>query len=38
VIFVVALLSLAAAVIYFLREVFMATDALSFGGVRQERR
>ena len=34
VVFVVALLSLAAALVYFLREVFIATAALSFGGVR----
>lgn len=32
--FVIALLSLAAALIYFLREVFIATAALTFGGVR----
>lgn len=38
IIFVVALLCLAAALIYFLREVFIATDALTFGGLRQERR
>lgn len=38
IIFVAALLCLAAALIYFLREVFIATDALTFGGVRQERR
>jgi hypothetical protein len=37
VVFVVALLSLSAALIYFLREVFIATDSLSFGGVRQEK-
>jgi hypothetical protein len=35
VVFVVALLSLAAALVYFLREVFIATAALTFGGVRQ---
>lgn len=34
VVFVIALLCLAAALIYFLREVFMATAALSFGGLR----
>src|SRR5215831_13002608 len=33
--FVVALLSLASALIYFLREVFIATASLSFGGVRK---
>ncbi|HEY5806842.1 MAG TPA: DUF2721 domain-containing protein, partial [Povalibacter sp.] len=33
--FVVALLSLAAALIYFLREVFIATAALTFGGLRK---
>jgi hypothetical protein len=33
--FVVALLSLAAALVYFLREVFIATASLSFGGVRR---
>ena len=33
--FVVALLSLAAALIYFLREVFIATATLTFGGVRK---
>jgi hypothetical protein len=33
--FVVALLCLAAALLYFLREVFMATSMLSFGGVRK---
>lgn len=32
--FVVALLSLAAALVYFLREVIMATSGLTFGGVR----
>lgn len=32
--FVVALLSLAAALVYFLREVFLATRSLTFGGVR----
>jgi hypothetical protein len=32
--FVVALLSLAAALVYFLREVFIATASLTFGGVR----
>lgn len=35
--FVTALLSLAAALIYFLREVFMATEMLSFGGVRRSK-
>ncbi len=35
--FVVALLSLAAALIYFLREVFIATEATTFGGVRKEK-
>jgi hypothetical protein len=34
--FVVALLSLAAALIYFLREVFIATEATTFGGARKE--
>lgn len=33
--FVVALLSLAAALLFFLREVFIATASLSFGGVRR---
>jgi hypothetical protein len=33
--FVIALLSLAAAMIYFLREVFIATASLTFGGVRK---
>jgi hypothetical protein len=37
VVFVVALLSLAAAMLYFLREVFIATAALSFGGVRDQK-
>jgi hypothetical protein len=32
--FVVALLSLAAALLFFLREVFIATNSLTFGGVR----
>lgn len=32
--FVIALVSLAAALIYFLREVILATNSLSFGGVR----
>lgn len=32
--FVIALISLAAALVYFLREVILATNALSFGGVR----
>lgn len=35
--FVVALLSLAAALVYFLREVFIATESLTFGGVREGR-
>jgi len=35
--FVVALLSLAAALVYFLREVFIATASLTFGGVRESR-
>jgi hypothetical protein len=34
--FVIALLSLAAALVYFLREVFIATASLTFGGVRQQ--
>ena len=34
--FVVALLSLAAAMVYFLREVFIATASTTFGGVRKE--
>ncbi len=38
VVFVAALLSLAAALVYFLREVLIATAALSFGGVRSQRR
>jgi hypothetical protein len=33
--FVVALLSLATALIYFLREVFIATASLTFGGTRK---
>lgn len=33
--FVVALLSLAAALVYFLREVFIATASLTFGGIRK---
>ena len=33
--FVAALLSLACALLYFLREVFMATASLSFGGTRK---
>lgn len=33
--FVIALLSLAAALVYFLREVFIATASLTFGGVRR---
>ncbi len=32
--FVIALLALAAAMVYFLREVILATNSLSFGGVR----
>ena len=32
--FVLALLSLAAGLVYFLREVILATNSLSFGGVR----
>ncbi len=35
--FVLALLSLAAAMVYFLREVFIATSSLSFGGSRPRR-
>lgn len=35
--FVIALLSLAAALVYFLREVFIATESLTFGGVRPPR-
>lgn len=35
IVFVVALLSLAAAMVYFLREVFIATGSLTFGGVRK---
>lgn len=38
VLFVIALLSLAAALIYFLREVLIATAALTFGGVREGKR
>ncbi|HEY6644690.1 DUF2721 domain-containing protein [Povalibacter sp.] len=34
--FIIALLSLAAALIYFLREVFIATAATTFGGARKE--
>jgi hypothetical protein len=33
--FIIALLSLAAALVYFLREVFIATSSLTFGGVRR---
>jgi hypothetical protein len=33
--FVIALLALAAALVYFLREVFLATSSLTFGGVRR---
>jgi hypothetical protein len=33
--FVIALLALAAALVYFLREVFLATNSLTFGGVRR---
>lgn len=32
--FVIALLSLATSLVYFLREVFLATNSLTFGGVR----
>lgn len=35
IVFVVALLSLALALIYFLREVILATDSLTFGGARR---
>jgi hypothetical protein len=35
--FVIALLCLAAALTYFLREVFIATASLSFGGIRPHR-
>lgn len=35
--FVIALLSLAAALLHFLREVFLATSSLTFGGSRQAR-
>jgi len=35
--FVVALLSLAAGLVYFLREVILATSSLTFGGVRPPR-
>lgn len=38
IVFVAALLSLAAALVCFLREVLIATAALSFGGVRPPRR
>lgn len=34
IVFVLALLSLAAALVYFLREVILATSTLTFGGVR----
>lgn len=34
--FVVALLSLAAALVYFLREIIIATGSTTFGGVRKE--
>lgn len=34
IVFVIALLSLAAALVYFLREVILATNSLTFGGVR----
>jgi hypothetical protein len=34
--FVIALLSLASALVYFLREVFLATSALHFGGMRKQ--
>lgn len=33
--FVIALFSLAISLVYFLREVFIATDSLSFGGARR---
>jgi hypothetical protein len=33
--FVIALFSLAVSLVYFLREVFIATDSLSFGGARR---
>ena len=33
--FVFALFSLAASLVYFLREVFIATRSLSFGGLRK---
>lgn len=33
--FVIALLSLASALVYFLREVFIATNSLDFGGTRK---
>ena len=33
--FVIALLSLAAALLHFLREVFIATGSLTFGGTRR---
>jgi hypothetical protein len=33
--FVIALLSLASALVYFLREVFLATNSLQFGGMRK---
>jgi hypothetical protein len=36
--FVVALLSLALALLYFLREVFIATESQTFGGERHRRR
>ncbi len=35
--FVIALFSLAVSLVYFLREVFLATTAFSFGGVRKSR-
>jgi hypothetical protein len=34
--FVIALLSLASALVYFLREVFLATNSLDFGGARKQ--
>lgn len=35
--FVIALFSLAVSLVYFLREVFLATRSLSFGGIRKVR-
>jgi len=37
VVFVIALLSLAMALLHFLREVFIATGSLTFGGVRKHK-